>query len=92
MIKKTHIHENGKVCFITYSNHELKNAAAFQTVDPITFKPTTFVAAFMPYTGLWYAWDPETGKELGSFSKEFFTAHIERFTIGLLEADPECVR
>ncbi len=69
MIKKTHTHENGKVCYLVLSNHTLKKAALFRTVDPITFKPTIFAAAFMPYTGSWYAWDPETGEEIARFLK-----------------------
>ncbi len=92
MIKKTHIHENGKLCFITRSNHELKHSAVFRKVDPITFKTTIFVAAYMPYTGSWYAWDPDTGEEIARFSKDFFTAHISMYSVGELEADSECVR
>ncbi len=92
VIKKSHTHEDGKVCFIVRSNRELKNVAVFRTVDPITFKPTIFVAAYMGYTGSWYAWDPDTGEELARFSKDFFKAHIANLNVGTLEIDPECVR
>ncbi len=92
MIKKSHTHEDGKLCFVTRSNHELKHSAVFRTVDHVTFKPTIFVAAYMPYTGSWYAWDPDTGEEIARFSKAFFEAHISMHNIGELEKDPECVR
>ncbi len=92
MIKKSHTNKDGSVCYTVLTSHKLEKIALFRTVNPITFKPTIFVAAYKPYTGHWYAWDPETGKELATFSDEFFEVHISILNIGELKEDPECVR
>jgi hypothetical protein len=88
MIKKSHINKDGSVCYTVLSSHKLEKIALFRTVHLITFKATIFVAAYKPYTGHWYAWDPETGKELATFSSDFFEAHISILNIGSLEETP----
>ncbi len=91
MIKKSHINKDGSVCYTVLSRYKLEKIALFRTVNPITFKATIFVAAYQPYTGHWYAWDPETGKELATFSRDFFDTHISILNIGSLEEDPKCI-
>jgi hypothetical protein len=90
MIKKSHTNKDGSDCYIVRSNHKLEKGGLFRTIDPITFKATTFAAAYQPYSGHWYAWDPETGIELATFSRDFFETHISILNIGALKEDPEC--
>lgn len=90
MIKKSHTNEDGSICYTVLSRHKLEQLALFRTVHPITFKASTFVAAYMPYTGHWYAWDPETGKEVATFSRDFFNVHIAILNIGELKEDLDC--
>ncbi len=91
MIKRSHTNKDGSVCYIVRSRHKLEKLSLFKTIDPITFKATTFVAAYMPYSGHWYAWDPETGNELATFTRDFFELHISMFNVGALKEDPQCV-
>ncbi len=91
MIKRSHTNKDGSICYIVLSRHKLEKIALFRTVHPITFKATIFVSAYEPYTGHWYAWDPETGKELATFSNDFFETHISILNIGELKEDPKCI-
>ena len=54
-IKVIHGHPDGKVCYALLANHPLEELGLFRSIDPFTFRPTVFAAAYMPYTGHWYA-------------------------------------
>ncbi len=90
-IKAIHDHPGGKVCYTTRTNHPLEHQGLFREIDPVTFRPTVFAAAYMPYTGHWYAWNPETGEEIATFSRAFFEGVIAHMRIASLVEDPDCV-
>lgn len=87
MIKRSHTHpEQGKVCYEVHhlNGHHLDEPQLvfFPAAEPCTI-------AYMPYTGLWYAWNEE-GKEMSSFSREFYDRFITRLPRNSLAPDPDC--
>lgn len=44
-----------------------------------------FICAYMGYTGHWYAYNPETGKEIATFTREFYENFIASSRRGKLE-------
>jgi hypothetical protein len=38
----------------------------------------TIAAAYRPFTGSWYFFDPETGREVGCVDNDFFEEYFER--------------
>ena len=86
MIRKSHVHEaEGKVCYEARSRHPYTKAGVFHRLSG-----GTFLVAYMGYTGHWYAFDPETGRELATFTRDFYEAQIAPLRIDDLTPDPSC--
>lgn len=83
-IRQLHDHPDGKVCYQMSSPRQLSKGTIFQ------IGTEQFAAAFMGYTGSWYAYDLKTGQEIATFSRSFFERCIAPFLIGDLIADPDC--
>jgi hypothetical protein len=88
-IKKTHEHpEKHKACYQMSSIHPLKEPVAFGLNDKV------YAVAYMTYTGRYYIYDTETGKEVGEMKKEFyddFMGLLPWYTKTSLEPDPDCL-
>lgn len=95
-IKFIHEHpeKNGVKCFVIKSRD-------WPLTKPhmIEINGKQFAAAYNPYSWHWYIFNPETGREVGSMSRELFEA-FEGFTVAgakvstvyvsPMEIDEEC--
>lgn len=81
-IKISHIHESGKKCFVSSPKYEKTYIISGMGPD--------FAIGFYPYSSHWYAFDIETGREIGSFTKEFFERHLPTWRMRELVPDPDC--
>jgi hypothetical protein len=85
-IKIIHTHEDKTVCYTTSTGRW-----GFTDIGLFKIFNEEFAAGYMPYTGFWYAYNPETGKEIAKFDKDFFEKDIIPYKIGDLIYDPDCV-
>ena len=85
-IKITHTHPDGKVCYA------IRAQRRFEDVGIVRLSSKEFVIAYMPYSGHWYAFNPQSGQEIGSFTREFYEEHLCPFRICDLLPDPTCVK
>ena len=83
-IKLTHTHPDGKRCYAMRSSRSLTDMGAFH------ISQKECIVAYMPYTGHWYAFNPETGEEIASFTDEFYKEHICQYRVTDLLRDPDC--
>ncbi len=88
-VRISHRHDD-KVCYVVWSRQRLEDAGLCMSIDPVTFKTTWFTVAYMPYSGHWYAWDRDTGRELATFTRDFYEAHIKKLRYADLIIDPDC--
>jgi len=84
-IRIDHTHDDGRVCYRTSHHYPLTEMGLYRMHQQV------FAVAYMPYTSLWYAFDPETGKEIATFSRDFFWRCIAPFKVSSLVPDPDCV-
>lgn len=88
-IRLSHKHEDGKQCFAI--RRHLEKCGLFRFIHPVTFKATTVAGAFMGYTGSYYLYDMETGREVAHIpDRKFFEEVIEPYRTGNLTIDPDC--
>lgn len=84
MIKFNHSHDD-KDCYsadMRYSNvgmYRMRGTSA---------KP--FIVAYRQYTAHWYAFNPETGQEIATFTNEFYEGYIKSLKISDMSPDPNC--
>lgn len=83
-IKLTHIHPDGTHCYAMRTQRSMTDMAVFRVAQK------EFIAAYMPYSGQWYAFNPKTGEEIASFTREFYEEHICSYKIVDLLHDPNC--
>lgn len=81
-IELAHTHKDGKECFLTDSK--------YSNWVHISLRGKTFWAAYMQYTGSYYAFDISTGKETAHFTREFFETFLKPLIISELVIDPNC--
>lgn len=84
MIKLAHTHENGKVCYKVIGGY--KNIGMYQLAP---FAPLALIA-YKPYTGHWYCFDEKTGRELATFTAEFYDQFLKPNLIDKLVKDKDC--
>lgn len=86
MIKEIHSHENGSKCYEvnTYGRNPLTKAGFYM------LNGKAVAMAFSVYSWHWYAFDTADGREIASFSNDFFDKHLKAHQIGELTADPNC--
>lgn len=88
-IRKTHEHpEKGGACYRTRTHHPLKNSQI------INMNAKEYAVAYMPYTGHWYVYDTETGREVATLTREFYNdlmALLPWWQKGDLAPAPDCV-
>lgn len=87
MIRRSHTHADGKVCF------RVRDRGGRPFTQMGMFQPPgdkAFVAAYLGFTGHWYAFDPESGRELGTFTRDFYEQWIAQHRTHDLVVDPDC--
>lgn len=83
MIKIIHTHEDGKTCLEVSSNHSLTHTQMLEILGK------EYAVAYMNYTGSYYVYNPVTGEEVATLSKEFYES-LKHFKVGTLDPDPNC--
>lgn len=81
-----------KTCFVV-SDSRLINAGLYRINGGFfgTDIGKEFIVAYLPYTSHYYAYDPETGREVATFTKEFYEENIKKFRKESLVPDKNCV-
>lgn len=86
-IKLDHTHDDGKVCYTMSGQHRFEKAGLYA----LGRHDKPIIVAYVPYTGHWYAYDPKTGAEIATFTRDFYEECVEKKRIGNLVPDPDCV-
>jgi hypothetical protein len=81
MIKLAHTHKDGKQCF-TSKGH-------YKEVGVFLINEEECIIGYKPYTAHWYCYDP-TGKEIATFTTEFYTLCLRQYRIADMVRDPNC--
>lgn len=84
-IKVSHTHNDGKICYAITGRHQLTEQSL------IIINNRSYAVGYMPYTGSWYCYDPNSGAEIARFDRNFFEKAIKQFIYSDLVEDPDCV-
>lgn len=86
-IRKIHSHGEGQACF------EIKSSRNGRLTDAglILLNGETFAVGYLGYSGHWYAYNIDTGKEIASFTKEFYETFLVLYRVCSLGPEPNCV-
>ena len=85
-IRQAHTHGD-KTCFTmswTDGRSKVRDAKVLNVLG------RRFLVAYKPYTGHWYAFDPDTGKEIGTLTPALWEL-MRPLTEADLVLDPDCV-
>ncbi len=84
MIKKLGISEDGQ--------HECyKIDGRLTKVGIYSMLGKSVAVGYLGYTGHWYAYDETTGKEIATFTRQFYENFIQPLKVCDLNIDSECV-
>jgi hypothetical protein len=88
-IKISHTHNDGRVCFETHPRHALSDKSLISLIDDKNHVHE-YAVAYMIYTGSYYSFDINTGREVAKFSREFYETIIKPMISTTLVPDPDC--
>lgn len=88
-IKLSHRHDNGKECFVVIRGTGHKSSIITEA-GIIYGLGGRYGIAYKPYTGSWYGYDLETGREIAQFSREFYEQQLKTIKHPLVP-DQDCV-
>ena len=86
-IRKIHGHGGTSACFEIKSSRQgsLSNAGL------LSLNGKMVAVAFFGYSGRWYVYDIDTGKEIASLTEEFYEQLLALFRVSDLVSEPNCV-
>lgn len=85
-VKREHTHADGHICYSIQdrNGHKLSKPAR------VFLNGREFTVAYMNYAGHWYAFDPESGREIGNFTSQLYEEFIAPYAEELV-SDPDCL-